>query len=257
MEDERRSTPGSAEWLALQTRLTTFHTEGADAPDLVSWWQEAFGSEPERAESRHTEQSFQVSGPLAGNQLTVDSSPGRTDFVLEPGGVPVRTINADWSVPSTGLHYEATGAMVEPVGHWLKTGAPVHRLALGALLLMPSKDLISVYRLLSNFLPGINLDGVSTPDFLFRVNRPRNSRRRPDTIINRLAAWSTAHGQSITIGADQRQLTTGPVQYAAHLELDINTQTRRETSFRPEISFELLQELIELATEIAEQGDKA
>ena len=256
MEDRFRSPHEMDEWLALQTRLTTFHPEGRDVLDLMSWWREAFGSDPDHTESNRSEQSFQVRGQLSGNQLTVDGSPGRTDFVLEPGGEAVRTIHADWAVPAIGFYHEATGAMAVPVGNWLKTGVPVHRLALGALLLMPSQDLGSVYRLLSHFLPGVNLNGVATPDFLFRVNRPRESTRRPDTIINRLAAWSTAHGQSITIGAGEGQLTTGPVQYAAHLELDINTQTGRDFPFELDVSVELVHELIELANEIAERGDK-
>ena len=244
------------EWLALQTRITTFHPQGVEVGDLVGWWSATLGESPEVTESRPREQSVRLSGALGNGLLTVNNLPGRTDFVMEPTGEGTGIGNPDWPVLAMGSYRDAASSLVDPVKTWIMTGAPVYRLALGALLLLPAADLRSVYQSLSDFLPTISLDGISTPDFLFRINRARASVREPSVLINRLAGWSTAQGQGISISGDRGELTTGPVQYAAHLELDINTHTADGQRFDQSLSVDLLDELVDLGYEIAHEGDK-
>lgn len=244
------------EWLALQTRITTFHPQGVEVGDLVKWWAAALGEPPEVTENRPREQSVRLSGAVGNGLLTVNNLPGRTDFVMDPSGGGLGIGNPGWPVLAMGTYLEAASSLAGSVKAWILSEAPVYRLALGALLLLPAADLRSVYHSLSGFLPPIPLEGVSTPDFLFRINRVRTSAHEPTVLINRLAAWSTAQGQGITISGDRGELTTGPVQYAAHLELDINTQSADGQQFDPSLSVDLLDELVDLGAEMAHEGDR-
>ena len=255
MEDQPHPSSGSSDRLVLQARLTTFHIDESDMPSIAEWWHSVFGENPERVEYKQREQTVQVSGNLPDGQLTVNSSPGRTDFILDQQRTNQhqqrRLVSlGDRALPASHQEHRKSRK------NWLGTTTPVYRLALGAVLLLPAQDLHSVYQVLTKLLPGFRLEGISTPDFLYRVNRQRVSTQVPDVLINSLVAWSTAQGQSITIPAGRGEPRPGPIQYAAHLELDINSGTGEETLLNPEMSQALLHELIELGNEITNEGDK-
>ena len=256
MEDQTQ--PSIEDWLALQARLTSFHAsdEKVERSNIADWWSNAFGDKPERIEEKPREGALQLTGDVPQGQLTVYNSTTRTDFILEPTSEQVKANSADWPVLALGPYWQAIEGIAEPVKGWLDIAPPAYRLALGAILLLPAPSLDSVYRVLGELLPGLNLNGISTPDFLYRINRQRSSRQLPCVVINRLAAWSTAQGQNITITAGSGQPRPGPMQYAAHLELDINSSTEEEHQVDAETAQALLQELIELGAEITKEGDK-
>ena len=256
MEDQPR--PSIEDWLVLQARLTSFHASDDDSgrTKIAEWWSSAFGDKPERIEEKPREGALQLTGDMPQGQLTVYNSPSRTDFILEPTSEQVRASSTDWPVLALGPYWQAIEGIADPVKKWLDAAPPAYRLALGATLLLPATSLDSVYRVLGGLLPGFNLDGISTPDFLYRINRQRTSTQLPCVVINRLAAWSTAQGQNITITAGSGQPRPGPMQYAAHLELDINSSTEEEHQLDAETAQALLQELIELGAEITKEGDK-
>ena len=218
MEDQPRPSNDIRDWLTLQARLTTFHPDGTPMPDIAEWWQHTFRTEPDRIESMPRERSVQVGGNLPDGYLTVSSIPGRTDFILEPANEQSINSDRDWPGLSVRSYHEVVGNMVTPVRHWLNTQTPVYRLAVGARLLAPSPDLDSVYRSLGKFLPGIHLEGISNPDFIFRINRQRHSTHEPTVLINRVAAWSTAQGQNVTIPVGHEHPNPSTIQFAAHLE---------------------------------------
>lgn len=110
--------------------------------------------------------------------------------------------------------------------------------------------------MLDGFLPNLNLRGLATPDFTFRVNRARTSKNQAEVLINRLPTWSIAQGQNVTVVPNQPGPHTGPVQYAAALELDINTDPAHSGEFNKGASAAIFDELADLAIEIAEEGDQ-
>jgi hypothetical protein len=100
-------------------------------------------------------------------------------------------------------------------------------------------------------------------DFLYRVNRRRDSAVLPDLSINRLATWSV--GQFVLevqerVLGEVREDVEAPVArtetYACILELDINTVPAPEIRVLPGQELpRLFGELVDLGIEIATHGD--
>ena len=255
MEDSPVATRIVVEWLALHTRITAFHPDEIVFTNLTNWWQNTFDEQPARTESKPRENSELVSGRVSHWQLTANARPGRTDFVLEPNGEVNTESNPVWPVPATGTYRQTMEELAIPVEGWLKVVPQVYRLAVGALLLSPGPGLDAVHSTLSSFLPEVKLNGLSTPDFIFRVNRVRSATNISGVAINRLATWSIAQGQSVAISPNRAEPEAGPVQYAAHLELDINTRTEPNSAFTTAATPAIFKQLMDMAIEIAEQGD--
>ena len=257
MQDPISTPPIVVEWLGVQARITVFHPDEALARGLSEWWGNAFGEPPEKIETKPREHSQLVSGTVAYGQLAINAGQGRTDFILGPNSEALTESNPIWPVPAIGSYRQMMNNMTEPVGKWLESSPPVYRLAVGARLLAPGPELDAVHSVLSVFLPELNLRGLATPDFTFRVNRARSATSSPGVLINRLATWSIAEGQSVAIAPNRPLPPATRVQYAAHLELDINTRPNDPGErFGINTSLPILDELIGFAIEIAEQGDK-
>ena len=131
----------------------------------------------------------------------------------------------------------------------------VYRLAVGARLLAPGTDLAFVYSALSLLLPGLGFDGMFSPDLSLRVNRERCLTVGFPFVVNRLAAWAVAQGQSVSVSPAVGGADVAPVRYAAHLVLDVNTRTDESCSFSGASTRDVFQTLREMSVEIAERGD--
>ena len=130
--------------------------------------------------------------------------------------------------------------------------------AFGAVLLRPVENRQAGYQQIAAYLPHVQLDPEGASDFLYQINRPRNSNSGiPDLRINRLSKWSIAASMESTFsfGSTSAAHFPGPRHFACRLELDINTVP----DFRDELAREQLpqifQELVDLGKEIAKAGD--
>ena len=251
-EPHSASSPGNL-WRTAQSRITTFHANESIMDDWSEWWRQTFDQEPARTETRPHEQIHSVTGPVDHGIMIVTARPGRTDFLLQPNnelGTDIAPSHASISF------WQIASSVTTPTRAWIQSQKQLYRLALGAVLLSPGPDLETAYLKLSALLPKVDLTGITEPDFTYRVNRPRDSVARPGIPINRVTTWGIAQGQNVAFTPGVQSPQTSPIQYAAHLELDINTRTSPDQVFDPATSSALLDELLQLGHEIATTGDQ-
>jgi hypothetical protein len=140
---------------------------------------------------------------------------------------------------------------------WIQT-LPMIRLAFGAVLLQPVDGLAEGYRLLSSYVQ-LQIDPENTSDLLYQINRRRvSSSGITGLTINRLAKWSVLRLQRnlfmLSPGSPVQSHTQSEA-FACRLELDINTAPEFEGELPQAELPSLIQELVEMGREIAEQGD--
>ena len=162
-------------------------------------------------------------------------------------------------IPELGAMTDALSVFREAMDRWLakEQALPMLRLAFGAVLVMPVSNREEGYRQLSDYLPfGLDPDGSS--DFSYRINRPRESAVLGSELrINRLSTWTVGVWTSAAISLAPSGLPPKPVdqRYACRLQLDINTSPVFPGELPQDRVPALFEELIELGTEIAANGD--
>ena len=244
------------QWHTVQSRVTIFYSGNAVMNSISEWWRNTFTEPLLRDETRNLEGTRVIGGLVNNRQWTTSISQNRIDCILQPTNAPPEP-GAVWQIqPASGSYSEIIYDMADPIRKLIDQVPNVNRLAVGATLLTPGPSLHETYTVLASFLSGIPLDQVDAPDFTFRINRRRKSTKSPTVTINRLATWSIAQGQSVEIASSGGQTSqSNVVQYAANLELDINTASIAPRSIPHERSPALLDELIGLAIEITDKGD--
>ena len=245
------------QWHTVQSRVTIFHSGNSVMDSISDWWRNTFTEPLLRDETRNLEGTRVIGGLVNNRQWTTSVGQSRIDCILQPNNAPPEP-GAVWQMqPASGSYRQIIYDMADPVRKLIDQISNIDRLGVGSTLLTPGPSLHETYTVLASYLPGIPLDQVDAPDFTFRINRRRKSTKSPTETINRLATWSIAQGQSVEIAASISGQTSqsNAVQYAANLELDINTALVSPRSIPLERSHALLDELIGLAIEITEKGD--
>ena len=242
-------------WNVERLRATTFHPTSIDFEQGTKWWQEVIGESPDQVLTRPKQRVSQQSGDLDENQVTLLVRPERVDWNIQAA-----TDDSD----ELGQEFETLGpftSALEPysklVNSWLMICPTSSRLAFGAVLVRQVTDFASAIGVLSKYLPDVRLDETGSEDFLYQINRPRDSRQKPGLRINRLTKWSvTQFGTiSLELGPSSGNLMSGPRQLACQLELDINTPANSSKPFAREEVGKLFLELLELGKELALEGD--
>lgn len=247
--------PVATEWRLQHVRITAFHLNSQLPNDIEAWWFAAFDKQPERIEHKPQENARLFAGRVQHGRLTCQSVPGRTDFILEHEDAPGATNSSPWPAHQPNSYQDTMSYLVNVACTWLQNGQSTYRLAVAPVLLSPSPDLHTAHATLSGFLPKIEFTGIVTPDFTLRVNRTRQAVSLPEIAVNRLATWSVAQAQQFAIAPDIAEFRVSPVDYAAQLELDVNTRTVPETRFSTSEASVMLKELRDMACEIAQEGD--
>ena len=243
-------------WEVEHFRATTFIIGGLDATALPNLWHNFVGDVPEEVVTRPMEGVTRQTGELDGRQLHVSVQPGRVDWILRP--LPTTLDQLVQRPPTLGPWSSQMESFDRVVGDWLRIGPAVSRLAFGTTLTLGVPDAKSGYEELSRLLPGVQLDPTNSSDFLYHINRPRESRSGLSIRINRLSKWSviTLGSISVSVGPSAAPtLAGGPTQHACRLELDINTATEASYQIPDNRLGELFQELVSLGCEIADRGD--
>ena len=248
-------------WLTVQSRITVFHREGTPTDILREWWEDAFEGIPLlRDETNHLEGTRSLGGVVDNAVWTANAGSGRTDFFLQPpdGDAPPQP-DPVWGQPAFAEPYdEVARATVNPIHTYLEKAESVDRLAFGMRLVVPAgPDLRAVMTTLASILPRLDLSGLDTPDFIFRVNRRTKSQGLPVLTINRLSTWSVAQGQVVTTSLGPQPSHSFSTQFAASVNLDINTapESAPAHGIPPENAIGVLDELVTLGLEIVEKGD--
>ncbi len=142
----------------------------------------------------------------------------------------------------------------------LEKSPPLNRLAFGAVLLSPAESVPEAYRALDKLLPSVDIDPDRTRDLIYRINRRRSSRCGIEGLeVNRLSTWGMVSVSTIemeiSIGGSEKVRQVEPPQYACRLEFDVNTTPEFGGELDKKKLPALLDELIELGSEIATEGD--
>ena len=194
-------------------------------------------------------------GEFAGGTLTLlVNAAGVIQWSLVP--TSPKEIPAEF--PTVGRFVDACEAFCPIVRRWFELALPLDRIAFGAVVLFPVATRRDGYVSLSQFLPDVTLDPDNARDFLFQINRRRPSRSGIKGLeINRLSSWSVAQLRVITQPMTQPSAQREhPPSYACRLELDMNTAPEHRGSFVPPQSAAIFDELVALAREILEVGDR-
>ena len=244
-------------WQTGLLRLTTFFVPGSNVQNMkTDWWKNLLGREPDsRNEQPKIGQKSEV-GQFEKGKLVLAVNPDRVDWLYT-----VKDDEKPGEIPAIGLFTDALEKFHELMSKWLGSDdcLPVQRLAFGAVLFLPVKDESDGYKQLSVYLP-FALDSENTSDFLYRINRLRDSISGiPDLRINRLSTWSVACFQwiesRIVFGLVPSVSSPIPSAFCCKLDLDINTVLDFKQELPREKLLDVFEELINLGKEIIQNGD--
>ena len=239
------------QWGAENLRVSMFPPTSTElwerAGLLAELWEGVTDAKPDSVDSRPKERITRVEGDTAEGRLLLVGQRNQVAWLVvgEPTSVfpELRDVNR-------ALHL-LRKATERSLGRFTQ----VQRLALGVVLTAPVLDSTQGLKELSQVLPRLDLDSMEGVDFIYRVNRRRQSTAVPHVRINRLAKWSIVQAGNLQVTLDTEPvLNTSNVGFARRLELDINNDPRAGVMGKARIP-RLLDEFVSLASELALKGD--
>lgn len=254
--EEMESPVPDNRWQADSLRFTLFPTIGL-APPQSSWWARIVGDEPETSVSQPRQGTLIESGAYAGQQLTLAIQANRLDWTVTPSEESQQSEGP----PSIGPFAERLEGFVRLIHTWFSSPScpKAKRLAFGAGLIQNVPDRATGYRRLQPFLKAVSLDPDRSSDFVYQINRPRNSKRMASGLkLNRLSKWMVAIWSRALVL--EPALTSNPIirtqkHFSQRLELDISTDQEFQAEFAPSDAAQIFSELVDLGIEISINGD--
>jgi hypothetical protein len=257
--------PSPSVWETQVLRLTAFPGPGFTAGD-PSWWADLVGQPPESRLAQPRKGLYSTEGPFENGKLSLTIQFNRIDWLLTAAEQPATEAAA---LSTLGAFPDSLDGFLKLMLRWLEAeSAPeLLRLAFGAVLLQLVENREEGYRRIATYLPSVGLDPEGSSDFLYRINRPRTSAEVAGLRVNRLSTWWVGLLRSrmlaIEPSSQSAVLLPGTDNYACRLELDINTAPGLDIKTAPGLEHKLprnqlsrlLQELVDVAKEIAEVGD--
>ena len=244
------SNGSASDWLAENLRLTAFTTGELIPADLSGSWKALVKDEPDTAEAKPKERLLRESGPFREAILIFRYVPQRIDWIVHPSETISETLD------TIGRFVDETPPFVQLMKKWLGACPKIKRLAFGAVLLAPVSDHNEGYTKISEYLP-FDVD-LAAKSFMYQINRRRMSRLGVSGLeINRLSKWSCLERRTtqLLVGETATAHHDSPPQIAARLELDINTVPEYPNALDSGSLADLLEEFVDLGTEIAGKGD--
>jgi hypothetical protein len=240
----------STSWKAQMLRLTAFLREPISSDASATLWKTATGQDPVVDDFRPREQIRRQAGPFRECQFDVIIAPRRIDWVIGP-----RDSTAEkpyFGEAETALDLFKTDGM-----KWLEMDAAITRIAVGALLLMPSADVKGAYLTLKSKLKNVSVDPVRSSDLFYQVNWPQASKVAPKIRLNRLTKWSALTTRSVQLNIAQTALR--PIQsagsYFCVLECDHNTSEEHTERLGQEEVSSVFGELCRMVIDNARNGE--
>lgn len=257
MTETRSASEGapSTDWLTQRLRLTAFPSPTADvAPS--TWWRDVLADSPEHHQEQPKRGLLMDTGRFQGGLLALQVHPMRIDWQWSP--ILSDEVMAQ-GIASLGQFRDCHDSFVDAMRKWIAMSPALNRLAFGAVLFVPAANQQEAQQHLATYVRSVRLD-PEAHDFSYRINRRRMSRSGiPGLLINRLSTWSVGATQlsEVEVVASQtapRVTTAAPITIS-QLELDISTAPDFKQVLPQEALPHLLDELVQLALEIARDGD--
>ena len=255
MKNNTSSKNNLNEWYVDLLRFTGFPTPDFQIQE-PTWWQYIVGEPSETKVFHPRKGQFQDKGIFREGELILKIEPFRIDWIYR-----VIKSEVDQIKSSLGLLSEASTSFNDSIKKWFEVDnfPTLQRVAFGAFLIQPVEDRKSGYEVISKYLiNSVKLDPESSSDFLYQINRPRDSKLNfPELKINRLTKWSvqTYKHFGVAVGEESKTVYESEESFACRLELDINTIMNIKNRFNSADSRNIFNELINLGLEIAEKGD--
>jgi hypothetical protein len=237
-------------WLTEMVRITAFPMPGMTL--VPKRWNEIFaGEEPDQILRQPTMPHLE-GGPFNGDRLSISHSPARFDMVVSPTAP---------STPSTELlHIEDLDVVFDrlliPAKHALKPDAPIQRIALGAVRMLPISAVRDSHEVFKRFVPQITNIPDNATDLAFQINIPvLLNDPIPTLVVNRLLKLQDAAIQLLGVTpAPTSVVPVMPTRFAVRLELDINTAAERPNPLPNDLVPELLTKLVGIVKTLIHPG---
>ena len=239
------------QWNVEHLRLTIFHPSGVDTLNL---WERLMGVAPESRDERPREGVVQQQGEAGGNRLLLITRTDKFDWIVMPNPA---SAPGSMAPPILVDINQAMTLMQEALKISLQSVRVVDRLALGALLGQQVADPTEGMSRLSKYLPRLELEERGVSDFVYQINRRRQSSRVPHAQLNRVARWSSEQiigGQVRITRAQPPQVQSSTPGFINRLLLDVNT-VPGTSAIAPDKFSGLFVELVEIACKVASEGD--
>ena len=236
-------------WLVQVLRFTAF-PQYNDRAKEEGWWEVVVGAPADSRTIKPKENLFQDDGEFGDGRLSLAIRPGRVDWVWSAN------VFADLTavtIPSLGSFPKTLGTFRETIDKWVDIAPPLVRLAFGTILDQQAQDKLSTYNLLQSYLPAVKLTPESSSDFVYQINRPRNSQAAPGYTINRISKWMGMRG---VISVNENGVVLSKEFNVARLEIDASSQIDANVPIEKSKVQPLLHELIGTTEEIIRTGDK-
>lgn len=239
-------------WNVESLRATAFQHFDSEI-DLSQLWEDAVGSPPDQVQSRPKEKTMQCLGRFKENELRLIGGLDRLDWHLRP--LDNSQSPEETEPPTLGFFSNAMELFQPTVERWLTGNSAITtRLAFGAVLFICVNDMNLSHKELARFLPNIQFDSSYAIDFLYQINRRRQSKVVQEISINRLSKWSVAQSVLLSVNLENN-VRFERTQPLCRLELDINTVMEREYRIPDQKTDSLFAELVKLGREIQNRGD--
>lgn len=249
----------SDSWMVQLLRISAFPIAGVPVADPTSWWETTIGSAPDSMTNKPKEGLVQLNGQIDETaQLVLSCQPDRIDWQLSP----IEPTDLPPDYPAIDNFETALPKFIDIINRWLEQPRPeFQRIAFGAILVKQVSNRVSGYSEIAKYLPAVKIDAEGSTDFSYTINRPRPSTLAIEGLtINRLSKWGVAVFKMFKLpmiaseGIKLIMHAADKETYLCRLELDINTTTDIAKLPNEQIK-EIFAELVNLAKEIAAQGD--
>ncbi len=243
-------------WNAENFRLTVFPVIGQDI-NTQGVFEEVAELSPEETISKHGSGHTLIRAGIEYGELQLIFEPDRIHWVHS---TKVDKPPDEPRIPILGPYPNTLESFRPIAAKWFKNASfpEITRLAFGTVLLSPVENRPSGYELLVQYVPSLEVDPHNVSDLLYQINRRRISEEGSSGLkVNRMTKWSVVMSQftGLQILPSEIRKVTEAQTFALRLELDINTDQAYE-SILPRDSIQVIfDELVELATEIALEGD--
>jgi hypothetical protein len=241
------------DWTCESIRLSLFSAQAVRLS--ADNWRELSGQdEPEQEQKGAGRHVF--AGSMLGGQLGLGTIANRCDIMLNPSGTQADV--PEGYIPSVGQWPSVIEAFQKHVEPFLATlPFPVLRMAFAPVLVHPFRDRLEAYKTLISLLKSIKQPPERVHDLLFRINWPQNSTALNGLTLNRITTWSVQQYQLQFFVPDGNSPATflRELTHGLRLELDHNTDQKRNIPFDAECLIPIYRELTNLALQNAAEGE--
>jgi len=233
-------------WRAEQIRIT-FFSDKIEEADASKWWEAVIGEPSEQKTILPKQNLYQEQGNYCKGRLVLSVHLNKVDWLYIP-------IEGEFFIDS---FLDSQEVLSELMPKLYKTFPPINRFAVGYILQVPVNSRKEGYEFLAELLPGVKIDADKSSDFIYQINRPRNTTTGIASLsINRLMKWSVGVVKQIAISPGGVEFNN-PENSFARLELDLNTSANFIGALPQDKISSIYLECIDLAKEILIKGDIA